>query len=289
MSPVLKVVLAAIIWGSTGAFVKGLQLPTNTVVLFRVLVPAILAAAILALRKEEIPSLRNPKLLLASFINALRLFFYVLTYVWTTMGNAVVVLYAAPIFMALMERFWLKKSLSVLTQVAIVIGFSGVLVVYYGRSGSVSGDQDYLGIISMLISALLYAVTTILFKEELKTRNALQVLYCQNILGVVLFGALFLYHPVWPSLAQCGLGITYGLVIGFTGFMLFFSALKEIAVSHAAGLTYLEVVGGIFMGWLLFDETLTIPLILGAILILGAASLIQIGQSFLPPHGNLRK
>ncbi len=63
------------------------------------------------------------------------------------------------------------------------------------------------------------------------------------------------------------MGIVYAFLIGIVGFILYFSALKQIDTTVVSILTYLEMVSGIIFAWLILSEPLTLPLIVGAIFI----------------------
>ena len=88
----LEVALAAIIWGSTGAFAKYLQLPPTTMSFFRLAVPFFFLTAYFFMRKEAIPFRGNKLILIASGLNTLRLILYFWAYTLTSIGNAVVIL-----------------------------------------------------------------------------------------------------------------------------------------------------------------------------------------------------
>ena len=73
-NPYLEVVLAAIIWGSTGAFVKYLDLPPATMSFFRLAISNIIFFYFLSVKK--IPLFRgiNKLILFASSLNVIRIF-----------------------------------------------------------------------------------------------------------------------------------------------------------------------------------------------------------------------
>src|SRR6056297_1839441 len=89
----LKVVIAAIIWGSSGAFVKYLGLPAPVISFFRLGVPTLFLGLYFLARRQPIFKDNIRLLLIASVLNAVRLFFYFIGFLKAPIGNAIMILY----------------------------------------------------------------------------------------------------------------------------------------------------------------------------------------------------
>ncbi len=273
MNPHLEVMLAAVIWGSAGAFVKYLQLPPTTMAFFRLAIPTIILFLYFQIKKTNVFR-GNPKpLLAASAINAVRMFFYFVGFTYASIGNAVIMLYTWPIFTTLLAITYLKEKISRRQAALLLISFTGIILMYLNKQIAFS-DKDFIGMTSMLICAAMTAVTMVIFKKELEKYTRFETTFYQTLVGGFVFlPFLFINQPL-PTLHQSAVASIYAILIGIVGFSLFFSALKKIKASTASTLSYIEVVSGVALGILLFKETLSWNMIAGGLLIIGSTMLM---------------
>jgi len=206
-------------------------------------------------------------MLLASLLSAARLFCFIAGYIYTTMGNAIIMFFTWPIFATILSFIFLKEKVRLRTIALLILAFSGILVMYLNKGLSFTSN-DFIGMTLMLFSAIIYAVTIVIFKQELKYYTTTETIFFQNVLGAIIFIPFIAINRPMPTLSQTGLGIIYAITAGMCTFYLFFSALKRLNVSHYSLLTYWEVPSAIFFGWLLFHEMITINIIIGGFLIL---------------------
>ncbi|HSW47801.1 MAG TPA: hypothetical protein VLG67_01860 [Candidatus Saccharimonadales bacterium] len=75
MNPYLEVVIAAILFGTAGVFVKILNLPATTISFFRVAVPTVVLFVYFISRGKNIFKDANKTVILLSLISALRIFY----------------------------------------------------------------------------------------------------------------------------------------------------------------------------------------------------------------------
>ena len=127
----------------------------------------------------------------------------------------------------------------------------------------------------MLFSAIIYALTVIIFKKESKKYSKYETIFYQNCIGFLIFIPFLLINKPLPTLPQVSLGIVYGALIGLVGFLFFFSALRKIKVSTLSLLSYSEVISAIFLAIIFFHEELSWNLVVGGLLIILATSLIK--------------
>jgi len=90
-----------------------------------------------------------------------------------------------------------------------------------------------------------------------------------------LFLPLIFINQPFPSLVQIGFGSLYGLLIGITAWIFFFSALSKVKASIASHLAYAEVLWTIIFGVVIFNETLTWNMLLGGSLIIVSAIFLE--------------
>jgi drug/metabolite transporter (DMT)-like permease len=273
-APYLKIILAAIIWGSSGAFIKYLDLHPFVLTFYRVAVPVVLIG--MFTRWKDVRSIRvsSRVLIIASFLNVIRLVFYFIGFLNAPIGNAVIILYTWPVFAVLLSRFYLYEPLPLKNIVLLAIAMTGIVFIHLDKQ--ISFDNEvFVGTMAMLLSAFVYAVTVILYKKESPKYSNWSIVFHQNFIGAVVFTVVFLFFPENPGLEKNVMAIIYGFLVGVIGYGLFFSALKEIKASSASFIAYIEVISAVLFGIYLFNETLTWNVITGGALIIGASILLK--------------
>ena len=263
----LAVLLGASIGGFGGIFIKNFSIPATSITWIRVAVPTILLA--LWLGYQRVPVFRGhyKKMLLGSALNALRLYLFISAFIFTSIGNAIIMFYTWPIFTTLLGIFILKEQVS-LRQIGILaLAFIGIIIAYSEQDLSFE-SQDFIGISAAVTSAFIYALTVIIFKSETLNYHRNEILFYQNFLGAFIFLPLFLTNRPLPTVLDWTLGLSYAVIIGLLAFSLFFFALKHLKASTASMLAYVEVVSAILLSYIWMGDTLKPSMIIGGSLII---------------------
>lgn len=274
LNPYLEAVLAGIIWGSSGIFVKYLNLPPTTTTFFRLAVPTVILLLFLVIKKIKIFHGDNKLILFASILNAGRVYLYTVGFTLASIGNAIIILYTWPIFSTILGVLFLKERVPKRTSFLLFIAIIGTSLIYLNKEFSFS-DKNFVGMTAMLFSAIIYALTVIIFKKESEKYSKYETIFYQNLIGAIIFIPFILINKPLPTLSQINLGIVYGAIIGLVGFVFFFSALKRIKVSTVSLLSYSEVVSAIILAIIFFQESFTWNMVVGGSLIILATALIR--------------
>ena len=107
---IFSILIAATLAGSSGVFIKNLDIPATSIAFIRCALPVLLMGGLMLVR--GIPFFRgNYRAMLgASALNALRIFFFFSAYLYTSIGNAVLISYTWPIFVPSSAcSFWGKR------------------------------------------------------------------------------------------------------------------------------------------------------------------------------------
>ncbi|WP_436897096.1 DMT family transporter [Acinetobacter gyllenbergii] len=181
-----------------------------------------------------------------------------------TIGT-VVSIGSAPLFTALLEKFFDKKALSGKWFISFIFGVAGVLLLSLGESHSqasaqtIAADQKSIGIILGLIAALTYSLYSWAAKKMID-----RGVDSKASMGLIFgFGALILL----PTLFFTGSNlfdepvnlyvVGYMMLIPmFLGYLLFGYALKTISASTATTLTLFEPLVAALFAVLLVGEQL---------------------------------
>ena len=217
-------------------------------------------------------------MLIASALNAIRMFFYFSGYIYTTIGNAVIMLYTWPIFAAIFGFLILGEALTLRKVLLLIVAFCGILLVSLNYEFSTS-SLDLLGMASMIFAGMIYAITVVIFKKESTKFTRNETIFYQNLIGTFIFLPFLFMNDPFPSAIKLVGASFYGFWIGILGFGLFFTALKKTTASTASFLSYFEVLFAILYGFFFFEEPITWNMILGGALIIGSSAFIQMRKT----------
>ena len=267
------IILCAVIAGSNGVLIKQMNtLSAGAIAFFRTMVPILILLPVLFSKSKPLFTGNYKKMLLASTINVVRLYFYLLAFIYTSIGNAIVLVYSWPIFVFLIEVKYYKRPLLKEQVGLLFLAFVGMAVTYSDKSFSFE-NNDMIGMVAAVLCAFGYAITVVMFKSESHYYTQNQTIVYQNLISSVFFIPFLFFLPAveWE---QIGLGVFYGFWIGIVVFQLFFYSLKHLPASTASGLMYIEIISAIALGYFVRNETLSINTVLGGILILISSFLI---------------
>lgn len=245
---------------------------TGTIAFFRSMVPVAILSPVLFSKTKPFFVGNYGKMLLVSAINVVRIYLYLVAFIYTSIGNAVVLIYSWPIFVFAIEVSFMDKRLKKSHAALLLVAFLGMVITYSNKSFSF-GNEDLIGMVAAILSALAYAITVVLIKGESGNYTQEQIIVYQNLISALFFTPFIFLLPEidW---GQMGVGIFYGFLIGIVVFKLFFYGLKYLEASTASSLMYLEVVSAIILAYFLLQETVTANTILGGALIMASSYFI---------------
>lgn len=274
LNPYLEVLLAVLIMGSSGVFVKMLHLTPLTLSFFRMGLPAILLFVYFSVQRVNLFRYSVRLMLLGSLLNAARIFLFIISYSYTSLSNAVIILYTWPVFATVFSMIFLGEKVATRNKVLLLLPITGIILMFINQPFSTEND-DFIGMSAMLLSAIIYAMTIIVFKKESHKYSGFETVFFQNLVGALIFLPFFLQGDLSFSWQQCWMIFFFAVVIGIGAFGLFFSALKKINTSTVSFMTYLEVLIATLFGVLVFDEKLTWNILVGGSLIVISTLLLK--------------
>ena len=274
LNPYLAIFMATFIFGTSGAIVKFVNLSAAQLSFFRMGIPTVFLFFWLSYRGIRLFTGSYRLLMVASVLNAIRMFFFFAGYNLTSIGNAVILLYTWPAFSMIFSHFILKEKLYSRNIFLLFVAFAGIILVASKKELSFSSDS-FLGMGSMLISAAIYAMTVVIFKKESNHFSTHETIFYQNFIGTFVFLPFLFFDTPVPNAGQVAIASLYGFWIGIMAFTLFIGALAKLKASTASFLAYFEVLFSIFFGIVFYQETLSMNMVIGGILILGSSMLIK--------------
>ena len=282
---ITAVILAAALGASSGLYIKSLPFSSLALAGFRMGIPFLFFLPLMIRSQIALgPPRMKKRVLVASVLNAVRMLLYILAYKLTSIGNAVVLLYLWPLFALALNAVYRKEKLKFREVSLILLAISGVVLLNIQKGFSFSGDT-MTGNLCMILSALLFSVTTLIFKEALKEHNEGEVVYFQNGLGAIVFLPFMILESIPAAPADIALGLTYGFSVGVLAWAFFFLALKRLPIFQYSALSYIEVFFGVILGVSFMGEDLSLVKIAGILLVLGASVLSRFSQVKRPDSG----
>lgn len=273
------IVLCGIIAGTNGVLIKSMSsMSAGAIGFFRTFIPALFLFLLMLRSEKSVWRGNNRKMLVASSINAGRMYLYLIAFIYTSIGNAVVLFYTWPIFTAIIGMVYLKEKVSLKHMLLLLSAFVGLVVIYSEKSFSFE-DRDFIGMVAAVGAALGYSITVIIFKSESDNYHRNELIFFQNLVGAFIFLPFFILD--FPSIETSHLSIAvfYAFLVGIVIFSLFFYGLKILPATMASSLMYLEVVSAILIGVFFLGESMSIRMIVGGVMIIASSfSLTQMRQ-----------
>lgn len=158
--------------------------------------------------------------------------------------------------------------------VLILLAFCGVAAMFGNQEFSFT-NRDVVGMVLMIGSAAVYALTVIIYKKHMREYSVFELVFYQNVVGALAFlPFLFLSARVIPVRDAAIAAGYFGLVVGTGAFLLIFYALKRLSTIHFSLAHYAEVLFAVPYGILFLGESLTWSMVLGGALIVLAGWLL---------------
>ncbi len=275
LNPYFAIILAVTMGGFGGVLVKLLNLPATSITFFRLSIPVIVLLIYLKLKDIELFRGNYKIMLFASLLNAIRMFLFYFAFVYTTIGNAILLFYTWPIFATIFGIILLKEKAEIRTLMLIGVALIGIILMYANKEINFA-SKDFLGMGAMVLCALLFSLSLVIFKKGLDNYSKTETIFYQNLLGAIIFLPFILINRPVPTLTQITIASSFfGVLMGLVAFGLLFYAMKNMKMSHYSLFNYWEIISAVTLSIIFFDEAITINMIFGGILIIISGLLLK--------------
>ncbi len=275
LTGIITAILSALFMGTIGIFAKITGLGAEVITFFRLFLGAGFMMVFLLISGQAGRIIRWPSwpvlingAMLAGFI-----IFYVQAMEYTTMANAIMLVYLAPLTASIYAHYFLGERLTRLSVALIglaLFGFAMMMEFRIDLTGSSRHLQGLgLGILSMCCYAAFILINRMIDQRiHVYTRTFYQLLTG----ALVMLPFFLLQQPqmppkTWPWLAGTG------LIPGFLAILCAVIALSRLPAATFGTLAYFEPIAVIIFGWVLFGESLSILQLGGCLLIIASGVL----------------
>ena len=160
MKSKIQFLLSMIIFGTIGVFVRYIDLSSSEIALLRGLIGSLFLITVMFMMKKKISwalvKVNALVLLLSSIALGGNWIFLFQAYKHTTISNAVLSYYFAPVFVLILSPLVLKEKLSAKKIICIGVAMLGMLFIVGNSGVSTSGLDNLLGIGYGLLHFTLY-------------------------------------------------------------------------------------------------------------------------------------
>jgi drug/metabolite transporter (DMT)-like permease len=270
----LLIAACALTWGFVGILVREVDLPALAIVFFRVAFSAAAVALVLvAAGRRDLMRRPPPIVILLGVLLAAHWSLYFAAIKETSVASAVLITYAAPIFMAMLAPLLIREHVPALSVGALAVSMAGITVI--SLSGG-SGDEAVraTGVVLAVFAAITYALLIVLIKRwAADVHPTTLVVWQEGTAAVVLAPSLLFADLGSMGSGELGYLALLGVVLtGFTG-VIYVGALKWVPATTAGILAYMEPLSAALLAAALLGEALTPAVVVGgvAIVIAGVA------------------
>ena len=267
--------LAMLIFGSIGLFVRTLPFTSSQIALARGLIGSVFLFASSFILKKGLSFKRiqsNLKVLLPLGImlgfNWILLF---QAYRYTSIANATVSYYCAPVIVMLLTPVVFKESLTRTNVLCIFAAMAGMVCI--SGAGGTLDRQNLIGIAYGFGGAVFYAAI-VLTNKFLKDISDFESAFTQLFIAAL---ALLPYVLLTDGIRLTGasavtvmLLILVGVVHTGFSYLLYFASLPRLDSRTIATFSYIDPISAILLSSLFLAEPMTLIQAAGAVLILGA-------------------
>jgi drug/metabolite transporter (DMT)-like permease len=281
---IATVVGLCLLWGLSQVSIKAANQGVSPI--FQAAVRSIIAATLVAAwaRFRGMPLIHRDRTLLHGLMIGVlfgtEFVFVYLGLYYTTASHAVILLYTAPLLVALGAHWILpEEPITHRKGIGLLLAFLGVVATFWDSLYAPTRAQ-LLGDAFSIIAGFLWAATSLYLKRIVRTSmTPSQMLFYQLGLSAVQLTVMsFLLEPrqiirLTPLVVG---SIAYqGIIVAFASYLIWFWLIQTYPVSRISAFTFFTPIFGILMGGLLLGDPLTLKLLVGGGLVTSGMFLVN--------------
>ncbi len=288
-SGVLLVMAAAAMWGTVGVAAKTIYAisVTNSLSIgfFRLAlaVPILLVMgwATLGKRMWQVGRAELGLMLLMGSMTAIYQVCYYAAIAQTgVMLATLVTLCTAPLFVTAFSVWWTKERLTKLGWLALGCAIAGTGLLVTVRPEFTGNQSLTKGVSLALVSALVYAVVTLISRNLATRCHPLQAIAISFIFGAALLGLCAFATNIVITYSPLGWSLLFylGLVPTAFAYGLFLTGMRHTPATVASTASLIEPLTATVLAWLIFGERFNRSSLFGALLLLSAMLLLYVNS-----------
>lgn len=187
--------------------------------------------------------------------------------------EAIAIGYAMPLIAVVIAAVFLKEAVGIYRWTAVLVGLSGVIVIVWPRltlfRDGGAGSGEAMGALAVLASATLGACAMVLVRKLVKTEPTPTIVLYFSISASV-FSLATLPFGWSPIGLEALVLLALAGVCGGVAQLLLTASYRYADVSTIAPFEYTSIVLGILVGYVLFGDVPTAPMLAGTAIVVAA-------------------
>lgn len=279
----LKIVSAMVIFGSIGIFVRNIDLSSIEIAFLRATIASMFIGifGLLIKQKNSLQLIKENIVLLVISGAAMGLnwIFLFQAYKYTTISNATLSYYFAPVFVIILSPIFLKEKLNRRKVICVIGAMIGLFLVLNGDFSGLDNSYNHMkGILYGLLGAGLYA-SIILMNKFIKNLSGFETTLIQLIVSALVLLPIIIYQGNLNVTTITNKSWIFIVLLGVihTGFayLLYFSSMKEVKGQSIAILSYIDPISAVVFSSIFLGEDMNLFKVVGGIFILGSTVLSE--------------
>lgn len=284
MAVYLKLTLTAFFWGGTFIAARAIarEVGPFSGSFLRFFLASLLLLILTVRIEGRLPAIKRGQLLPLALLGATGVFAYnVLFFLGmrsVEAGRAALIVATNPVVITIFAALFLRERLSATRLAGAFLSIAGAGVVISRGNPLLLTAQAGLGELLIFGCVLSWVAYSLIGKQVMRTLSPLAAVTYSALLGTLALLPGALWEGLLASLPRYTLGqwaalgylAVFGTVIGF---IWYYEGIKKIGPSRAAVFINLVPVSAVFLSWLILGEPLSLPLFLGAALVITGAYL----------------
>ncbi len=289
----IQYLLVSCAFGTLSIFVRNISRSTAVIVSYRAWIAVIFLVCYMAVKGMR-PDWKEIRinivpLLVTGLSTSAGLFLLFNSYRYTSVAVATLVYFLAPVILSVLAALILKEHFGRRKRIALFAALCGMLLVSGVIHSGLPQGREMIGILNAFFGAFTYALY-MLYSKLFKPMDKYVRTACQLLITAV---SMTVYTLVTEGISSfSGLNgkeiillLCLGIFLTGAAYVIFFEAMSHIPSSSVSILSYADPTVAVFVSALFFREPIDIFVVLGAVLIIGAA----IFSELKPDDGKQKK
>jgi len=271
-SSIVLAILSAVFMGTIGVISKFTGLSAEVVTFYRLFFGGLIMFGYLLLirRSTELASRPPWQVLLNGCFLSGFIVCYVQAMNYTSMANAIMMVYLAPVAASVFSHFFLGERLNRISFGLIAVALFGFAMMMEFQLEFAEGGRDIIGLGYGALALFAYAGFIVVNRVMPASYPVFARTWYQLMVGALCMLPFLFFTPVEINLQQWGWLLLAGLVPGFLAILFAVMALNKLPSTLFGTLAYFEPVAVVFFGWVLFSEALSPMQMAGCAVIMGS-------------------
>ena len=188
------------------------------------------------------------------------------------LAEGIALSFISPIIALYLASVLLGETIHRSAIIASVLGFGGVVIIASGRIGGDFSEDALWGIGAILVSAVFYAGNLVLMRMQAKVAEPIEIALAQN---VIVASILFCFAPFFAVVPNINIlpAISLAAVLTIASLLLLGWAYARAQAQHLIPVEYTAFIWAAIIGYLMFDEAVTLTTIAGTTLIVAGCAI----------------